>query len=135
MSFHESTLLRERPVGELVKDLSRQISTLVHQEVELAKAEMAEKGKKAGLGAALLAAAGVGGLLALGALTAFLIAALAEGMAVWVAALIVTALWAAVAAVLGWAGKRKVDEVGAPVPEKTVESVKEDVRWLKGQTS
>ena len=126
--------LRRKPTGELVKSLSEQVSTLVRQEVALAKAELAEKGKKAGLGAGLFTGAGVAALLALGALTAFLILVLDLALPAWAAALIVTVLWGVVAAVLGLQGKTKVQEVGKPLPEKTVESVKEDVEWLKHPT-
>src|ERR671912_2246782 len=80
---------RDRPIGELVKDLSSQTSTLVRKEIELARAELQQKGKLAGKGAGLLAAAGVVGLLALGALTAALIALLDKAMDTWIAALIV----------------------------------------------
>jgi uncharacterized membrane protein YqjE len=125
---------RERSTGELVKDLSEQASTLVRKEVELAKVEMAEKGKKAGAGLGLLAGAGVAGLLMLGALTAFLVLALDEGMDAWLAALIVTVLWGVVAGGLALVGRNKLREVGKPVPEKTVESVKEDIEWLKHPT-
>jgi uncharacterized membrane protein YqjE len=126
--------LRKRPVRELVKDLSQQVTTLARQEVELAKVEMAEKGKKAGVAIGMLAAAGGAALLGLGALTAFLILALAEAMPAWLAAAVVTGLWALVGAVLAMQGKKKLEEVGSPVPEKTVESVKEDMEWLKAQT-
>jgi hypothetical protein len=125
---------RERSTGELVKDLSEQASTLVRQEVELAKAEMAEKGRKAGAGAGMLAGAAVAGLLMLGAFTAFLVLALDEGMPAWLAALLVTVLWAVVAGVLALVGREKLREMGKPVPEKTVESVKEDIEWLKHPT-
>ena len=125
--------LRERGMGELVKDLSGQVSTLARQEVELAKAEIAEKGKKASLGAGMLGGAAVAGLLMLGALTAFLILVLALALPDWSAALIVTALWAAVAGVLALQGLAKLREMGKPVPEKTVETVKEDVQWLKNR--
>src|SRR5215217_1649554 len=101
---------RERPVGELLKELSNQTATLVRQELELAKAEMAEKGKEAGLGAGMLGGAGLAGLLALGALTTCVIAALATGMDVWLAALIVAVVYAAVAAALALAGKKKTQE-------------------------
>jgi hypothetical protein len=126
--------LRERGTGELIKQLSHQVSTIARLEVALAKAEVAEKGKKAGIGAGMLGGAAVAALLALGSLTAFLIMALAIVLPEWAAALLVTALWGATAAVLGLRGKDKLGEVGAPVPEKTVDSVKEDVQWLKGQT-
>ena len=127
--------MRERPVGELLKQLSQETSTLVRQELELAKAEMAQKGKRAGLGAGMLGGAGIAGLLALIALTLTLIYALDTGMPTWLAALIVTALWAAVAGVLALTGKSKVQEATPPVPEQTVETVKEDVEWAKTRKS
>jgi uncharacterized membrane protein YqjE len=126
--------LREHSTGDLVKQLSQQVSTLVHQELELAKAEMGEKGKKAGIGLGILGGAGVAGLLALGSLTAFLILLFDLAMPAWAAALIVTVLWAAGAGVLALQGRAKVKDVGKPIPEKTAESVKEDVEWLKGQS-
>lgn len=126
--------LRKRSTGELVKTLSQQVSTLVRQEVALAKTELREKGKKAGIGAGLLTGAGVAALLALGSLTAFLILLLDVVMPAWVAALIVTVLWSVVAAALALQGKEKVQEAGKPLPEKTVESVKEDVEWLRHPT-
>ena len=127
--------LRDRPVGELLKQLSQETTTLVRQELELAKAEMAEKGKRAGIGAGMFGGAGVAGLLALAALTACLIAALDTAMPLWVAALILTVVWAAAAALLALRGKEKVQEATPPVPEQTVETVKEDVEWAKTRKS
>ena len=124
---------RERPLGELVKDLSSQTSTLVRQEIELARAELQEKGKLAGKGAGMLAAAAVFGLLALGALTAGLIALLATAMDTWIAALIVMVLWAIVAAVLAKAGQGALKRATPPTPQ-TIETVKEDVQWAKNPT-
>ena len=95
----------ERPVGELLKELSNQTTTLVRQELELAKAEMAEKGKKAGLGAGMFGGAGLVGLLALGSLTTCVIAALDTGMELWLAALIVAVVYAAIAGALALLGK------------------------------
>ena len=123
-----------RSTGELVRDLSRQVSTLARQEIELAKAEMLEKGRVMGLGAGLLAGAAVAALLALGALTACVVLALDGAMPAWLAALLVAVAWSAVGAVLAAIGKQKLEQAGAPVPEQTVESVKEDIRWLKDQT-
>jgi hypothetical protein len=77
--------------------------------------------------------AGLFGVGAFGALTAFLILVLAEAMDAWLAALIVTALWGAVAAVLALQGKQKVEEAAPPQPEQTVETLKEDVEWVKRQ--
>jgi len=123
-----------RSTGELVKDLSNQVSLLARQEIELAKVEMAEKGRRAGLGLGLVAAAGVSALLALGTLTACVVLALDGAMPAWLAALIVALTWSVVAAVLASVGKQKMEQAGTPVPEQTVESVKEDIKWLKDQT-
>lgn len=125
--------LHERPIGELLKQLSTETTTLVRQELELAKAEVSEKGKKAGVGAGMFGGAGVSALLGLGALTAALIAALDTGMATWLAALIVSVLWLAVAGVLALQGRNKVQEATPPVPEQATASVKEDVQWAKTQ--
>jgi hypothetical protein len=127
--------LREESMGALFKQLSEDLSTLVRQELSLARAEMTEKGKRAGVGAGLLGGGGVVGLLALGSLTACLIAALATGMETWLAALIVTVVYAAVAGVLALSGKNRVAEAAPPAPEQTVETVKEDVQWAKTQLS
>ncbi|HEX5617350.1 MAG TPA: phage holin family protein [Solirubrobacteraceae bacterium] len=126
--------LRERPIGDLVKQLASQTSTLVRQELDLAKAEMSQKAATAGKGAGLIGGAAVTGLLAAGALTACLILVLSEAMDAWLAALIVAVVMGAVAAVLGLAGRNKVREATPPVPEQTVETVKEDVEWAKTRT-
>jgi len=123
--------LHDRPVGELLKELSNQTTTLVRQELELAKAEMAEKGKQAGIGAGMFGGAGLFGVFALAALTTCVIAALATGMEVWLAALIVTAVYAGIAAVLALLGKQKTREAIPPAPEQAIESTKEDVQWAK----
>ena len=123
--------LRNRSIAELLKQLSQETTTLVRQELELAKAEVAEKGKKAGVGAAMFGAAGAAGLATLGAFTAFLILVLNTFMAAWLAALIVTVVYGAIAGVLALQGKQKVQEASPPVPEQTVETVKEDIEWAK----
>ena len=128
-----TTDARERPIGELVKDLSSQTSTLVRQEIELARAELQQQGKVAGKGAGMLAGAAVFGLLAMGALTAALIALLDKAMATWVAALIVMVLWAVIAAVLAKAGQNALKRATPPAPQ-TVETVKEDIQWAKNTT-
>jgi uncharacterized membrane protein YqjE len=133
MSTHD-TDMRERPIGELVKELAGQTSTLVRQEIQLAQAEVTAKGKLAGRGAGMLAGAAVAGLLALIALTAVLIAALDTAMPLWLAALIVTVLWAAIGAVLAARGRKELQKAAPPVPEQTVETVKEDIQWAKTQT-
>lgn len=115
----------------LLRELSEQTTRLVRQEVELAKAEIAVKGKQAGIGAGMIGGAGVLGLYALGALTAAGIAALSLALATWLAALIVAAVWAAGAGVSALAGKKKVGQAMPPVPQDSVDSVKEDVQWTK----
>jgi uncharacterized membrane protein YqjE len=126
---------REQSIGELVKQLAAETSMLVRQEIDLAKAEMAEKAKVAGKGAGMLGAAGVVALLALGALTACLIALLATWIDhVWLAALIVTVVYAAIAGVLALRGRDEMREAAPPAPEQTIESVKEDVAWAKTRT-
>src|SRR3954451_18475795 len=124
----------DRPVAELIKDLSDQTTTLIRKEMELARAELREKGKRAGLGAGMFGGAGVLGLYAFGALTAALIAVLATALDhVWLAALIVAAVYAAVAGVLALTGKKQVEQAVPPVPEQPAESVKEDVEWTKSR--
>ena len=126
--------LRERPIGELLKQLSQETTTLVRQELDLAKAEVAQKGQKAGKGAGMFGGAGIVGFLALAALTAALIMAIDKATANWVAALIVAAVYAAIAGVLALLGRSKIQEAGPPVPEQAAESVKEDVQWAKTRT-
>jgi uncharacterized membrane protein YqjE len=118
-------------IGELAKQLSEQTTLLVRQELELAKAELQIKGKRAGAGAGMFGGAGVLGLFALGALTAAVIAALDLAMATWLAALIVAVVYGAAAGIAALMGKRKVQEALPAVPEDSVESVKEDVQWTK----
>ena len=122
---------QEASASELVKQLSEQTSRLVREELELLKAELAIKGKQAGAGAGLFGGAGVFGLFAFGALTAAAIAALATAMATWLAALIVALVWAAIAGIAALTGKKKVEQALPPVPQDSVESVKEDVQWTK----
>jgi MFS family permease len=135
MTAHETPEdLRERPLGDLVKQLAGQTSTLVRQEIDLAKAEMSQKAEIAGKGAGLLSGAAVVGLLAAGALTAFVILLLSEAMDAWLAALIVAVVLGAVAAVLALTGRNRIRTATPPVPEQTVESLKEDVEWAKTRT-
>jgi MFS family permease len=123
--------LRERSIGELFSKLSNETSTLIRQEMALARAEMTEKGKEAGKGAGLFGGAGVVGLLAAGALTAAIILVLATFLPEWVAALIVAVVYGAVAAVLALRGKQEIKRAAPPVPEQTIETTKEDVAWAK----
>ena len=123
--------LREQSFGDLFKHLSEQTSALVRQEVELARAELRQKGERAGAGAGLMAAGAVLGAGAFGALTAALIVVLAIWVDTWLACLIVTAVYAVTAASLVAIGKRKVKEAAPPIPEQTIETLKEDVQWAR----
>jgi uncharacterized membrane protein YqjE len=123
--------LRDRPIGDLLRQLSEQTTMLVRQELELAKAEVSEKGKKAGAGAGMFGGAGAAALLGLGSLTAAAITLLDNAMSTQLAALIVGVVWLAVAGVLAMEGRNKVQEAAPPVPEQATESVKEDVQWAK----
>ena len=121
----------DRSLADLARQLSNQTTELVRHEVELAKAELRDKGKRAGLGAGMFGGAGALGLYALGALTAAIIAGIAEALPVWASALIVAALYGAIAGILALRGKKKVQQATPPLPEETVQSVKEDVRYTK----
>jgi MFS family permease len=127
----QQTQLEDRPIGDLVRQLSDQTTMLVRQEIELAKAEMTAKGKQLGAGAGLFGGAGVLGLYAVGAITACLILALSTAVAGWLAALIVGVVYAAIAGVLALIGKKKTQAGAPPVPERAISSTKEDVEWAK----
>jgi uncharacterized membrane protein YqjE len=124
---------RDRGFGELVKDLAGQTSTLVRQEIQLAQAEVTQKGKLAGRGAGLLGGAAVAALLALGTVTACVVAALDAALPLWAAALIVAVIWAVIGAVLARAGRSSLQNATPPAPQ-TVETVKEDIQWAKNRT-
>jgi len=122
---------RQESVPELVKDLSRDISDLVRQEIELARTEMMEKGKQAGIGVGMVGGAALMAAAALGGSMATMIIVLDLWMPLWLAALITTVLYGAVAAVLALRGRDELKQTGAPIPEKAKESVKEDIQWEK----
>jgi uncharacterized membrane protein YqjE len=122
---------RDRPTAELMRELTDQTTSLVRQEIELAKVELAEKGKKAGVGAGMFGAAGLFGAGAFAAITACLIWALSTFVVGWVGALIVGVVYAAIAGVLALRGKKQVQQATPPVPERAVDSTKEDLEWLK----
>lgn len=117
-------------VGELVKGVAQDLSTLMRQEVALAKAELTEEAKKAGKGAGMLGGAGFAGwmtaLFASLALTWLLGGVMPDSLA----ALIVALLWGAVGAVLFLRGRQQLQQVD-PAPRETIETVKEDVQWAR----
>src|SRR5512133_601103 len=125
--------LRDRSLGELLKQLSQETTQLVHQELELAKAELQQKGRQAGAGAGMFGGAGALGLAALGALTACFILALNAVMPAWLAALLVAVVYGIIAFVLVKQGQARIKRASPPVPEQTIETVKEDVEWAKSQ--
>ena len=122
-------------LAELLHRLSTDYSVLARQELMLAKAEMGEKGKHAGVGIGLGAGVLVAAMLALGTLTAFLVAAIAVALPVWAAALIVTVLWIVVGGLLAFAARSQLNRARPLMPELTVKTVKEDVQWAKTQLS
>jgi lipopolysaccharide export LptBFGC system permease protein LptF len=122
---------RSASTAELVKELSREVSQLVHEELALARAEMTQKGKRAGIGAGMLSGAMVLALAATGGSMAFFILVLDTWMPAWLATLIVTAAYGLAAVVLALRGKERLAQASPPTPERTVNSVKEDVQWAK----
>ncbi|HZG04716.1 MAG TPA: phage holin family protein [Streptomyces sp.] len=118
-------------VGELVSRASQQLSQLVRDEMRLARAEMAQKGKRFGIGGGLLGGAGMVAFLALQALVATVIAALALVLPVWASALIVCVVLLAVAAALAVAGRKQVGQASPPAPEQAIDGVKADVTEIK----
>jgi len=125
--------LRRMPTGDLLRQLAEETSTLVRQEIALARAEMITKSKKAGLGLGELGGAGIAVLYALGALTACLIAALALLLPVWAAALVVAVAYGVLAAGLALAGRRQLEENVPPTLDKTEKTMKENVEWAKNR--
>ena len=124
----------ERSLGEIVGDLSHDLTTLVKQELELARTELKAEAAKAGKGAGMLGGAGVAGLLAL-ILGSFALAYLLDNwMPVELAFLIVTLLWAIVGAVLAARGRRELKNANPQLPE-TQQTLKEDAQWARAQKS
>jgi tetrahydromethanopterin S-methyltransferase subunit C len=121
----------EPSTSELIRQLTDQTTRLARQEVALAKAELAVKGKQAGLGAGMFGGAGLFGLYALGALTAAAILALATAVEGWLAAAIVCLVYAAIAGILALVAKGRVRQATPPLPEQAIDSAKEDVEWTK----
>ena len=125
----------DRPLGELVQDLSRQTSTLIRQEMRLAQAELAEKGRHAGKGAGIFGGAGVVALYGVGALIAAAILGLATVLEPWIAAAAVGVGLLLVAGVLALTGKRELEEAGPPKPEQALDSVQQDIATVKARAA
>lgn len=129
-----TTTSDEPSIGELLSEISTDVSQLVRDEIELAKAEIKQESSKAGKAVGMLGGAGYAGhlVLLLGSLTA--IFALAHVVDIAWAALIITAVWAVIAAVLYTTGRKRLRTVNLK-PERTVESLKEDAQWARHPTS
>jgi hypothetical protein len=125
----------ETSLADLVRKLSEQASRLARLELDLAKAEVREKGRQAGRGAGLLAGAGLVALLGVGVLVACLVLALATAVAAWLSALIVGAVLVIVGGLLGLAGRSRLRSATPLAPEQSTESVKEDVQWAKSSAT
>jgi len=128
-----NNLASEASMAELVRQLSDQTTLLARQEVALAKAELAEKGKRAGVGAGMFGGAGLVGAYAVGAFVAAAILGLATAVDGWLAAVIVGLVLAAVAGVLALVGKNRVHEATPPLPEEAISSAKQDVETVKAR--
>jgi uncharacterized membrane protein YqjE len=125
--------VEETSVGELIGNISDDLSQLFRQEVELAKVELKEEAAKAGKAAGMLGGAGFAGYLAVVLLSFALVFGLANVMDAGWAALIVAVIWAIVGAVLYSSGRKKLKTVD-PTPHRTVDTLKEDAKWLKNPT-
>ena len=130
----DGPLRAERSLPELLSELTGDMTRLFRDEVELAKEELKQEGRKAGQAGAAFGGAAVVGLLAGVALVLFLGFALDSFLPTWLAFLIVTIVLGAIAAVLGMQGKNKVQAI-EPAPEQTIETLKEDAQWLSERRS
>lgn len=123
----------DRPMGEMVTQLAEQVSRLIREELRLAQAEMAQKGKRAGLGAGMFGGGGVAALYGIAALLAAIVLALALVMPAWAAALVVGAVLLAVAGGLALFGRRQIQHATPPVPQQATGSVRADVEEIKAR--
>jgi len=122
---------RDQSVAELIERLSEQTARLVRDEIRLARFELQQKGKRAGIGAGMFGVGGLLGLYAGGAIVAGLVLLLAMAVQAWVAALIVGVILLVIAGVLGLIGKKQVQHATPPVPEEAMQSVRQDVDTVK----
>jgi hypothetical protein len=123
----------DKPLGELVQDLSRQTSTLIRQEMRLAQAELTEKGRHASKGAGMFGSAGIIALYGVGALIAAAILGLATVLEPWIAAAAVGAGLLLIGGILALTGKKEIEEATPPKPEQAIESVQRDVETVKAR--
>ena len=117
--------------GQLIGQLTEQISRLVRDEARLAQAEVTQKAKRLGVGAGLFGGAGLFAFFGLATLITTVILLLALVLPAWLAALIVTVVLFAVAGVLALIGKKDVQQGSPPVPTQAIESTKTDIQTVK----
>ena len=123
---------QDQTLGALVHQLTQQVPDLIRSEMRLAQAEVAQKGKRAGVGIGMFSVAGLLAFFAFGSIVATAILALSLLVDAWLAALIVALVLLAGAAVAGMVGKNKVAEAGPPAPERAIQGLKEDIATVKG---
>ncbi|GAC1402715.1 MAG: phage holin family protein [Candidatus Velthaea sp.] len=123
--------LKHESIPDLLRQLATETTTLVRQEIDLAKVEIVEKGKALGAAGGMFGVAAVFGLGAFGAVTAFLIALIGLALPIWAAALIVAVIYGIVALVMAQRGKKKIEAAAPLAPQQTMQTVKEDVEWAK----
>ena len=123
---------QDQTLGALVHQLTQQLPELIRSEMRLAQAEVAEKGRRAGVGIGMFSVAGLLAFFAIGSLVAMAILALALVVDAWLAALIVALVLLAGAAVAALVGRRKVAEAGPPATERAIQGLKEDIATVKG---
>jgi uncharacterized membrane protein YqjE len=123
----------DRSLSDLLKDLTTDISALIRQEIALARVEMTQKTKIYARASAMMAVAGVLALLAIGVLTACIILAINVALPAWLAALIVGVAYLIIAGIFILVGRARLRRAGRPVPEQTIQTIKEDVSWARQQ--
>jgi Putative Actinobacterial Holin-X, holin superfamily III len=123
----------DRPLSELLQQASEQTATLVRQELQLAQLELQQKGKRAGIGAGAFGGAGLVAAYGVGALVATAILLLGTAIKPWLGALIVAAVLLAAAGLLALFGKKQVERATPPLPERAVESTRRDVDEVKAR--
>ena len=121
----------EPSTGQLVSELTDQISRLVRDEARLAQVEVTQKAKRLGIGAGLFGGAGLFAFFGLAALITTAILLLALVVPAWLAALIVAVVLFAVAGVLALVGKKDVQKATPPVPTEAIASTKTDIQTVK----
>lgn len=124
----------QRSAGEIAQDVMRDVSEVVRGEVRLAKAEMGEKAAKFGKAGGFFGAAALCGIMGFACLVLCGVAAMALVMPVWLAALLMSVCLVCIAAAAYAGGKAKMKDIN-PVPERTLQTIKDDIQWAKHRTT